>query len=153
MKKPIVIIAVVAALMLSAGLGGGYYLSSAGLWPFNAAEGEAAEEEAANAEPAGLVTMEAFLTNVRGPGGSHHVRVSVELAISPEERAAKIQDDKLLMARLRDQILTLLSNRTTDELSSAEGKQALRGQIHQKLTDVIKDGRLQEVLFSDFVVQ
>ena len=60
----------------------------------------------------GVLEMETFLTNINDPEGQRHARLRVKLAVVPEERVAEIKADALLMARLRDRILTLLTSKT-----------------------------------------
>ena len=80
-------------------------------------------------------------------------KLQLKLAVAPDTRAAEIQEDAVVMARLRDQVLTLLSSKTPKDLSSEEGKVGFRGEIRDKLTPLIEDAELREVLFSKFVVQ
>jgi flagellar FliL protein len=147
-KKTIIISAVGALVLLGAGLGGGYYLTTSGTL--------GADAEAAGPEPEpetlGVIELEPFLTNI-GAGGKRHARVSIKLAVSPEERAAEITEDTLAVARLRDLVLTLLTSKSLEDLASPEGKAALRKEIAEKATAVIEPGTVKEALFGEFVVQ
>jgi flagellar protein FliL len=109
---------------------------------------EAAEE--APPEPATIVKLDPFLTNI---AGERRARVEVALAISPVSRAEEVQADALLVARLRDKILTMLAARTYEELSSSSGKEAFRKNVRSAAQQVIVDGEVQEALFVDFVIQ
>ncbi len=145
-KKTMIIAGVGAFVLLGGGLGGGYYLTQNGMLG-----GEAAEAEP-EPETLGVIELEPFLTNV-GSSGKRHARVSIKLAVSPEERAAEVTEDPLAVARLRDLVLTLLTSKSFEELSSAEGKAALREELVQKANAVIEPGTVKEALFGEFVVQ
>ena len=109
---------------------------------------------AAAAKPSiGLVEMESFLTNINDANGKHHARLQLKIAISPESVATAVKGNPLLMARMRDQGLTLLTSKTYQELSQSEGKERFRGEIAERLAPLLPDGKVSEILFSDFVVQ
>ncbi len=111
-------------------------------------EGEAEEVQ----EPtAGILEMETFLTNINDR--DRHARVQVKLAVAPESRIADIQGDALLMARLRDKVITLLTSKTYKDLAGSQGKQAFREEIQTELQPLIEEADLKEVLFADFVVE
>ena len=101
----------------------------------------------------GVLEMETFLTNINDPEGQRHARLRVKLAVVPEERVAEIKADALLMARLRDRILTLLTSKTYRQLNDAKGKELFRKEILERLNPLLESGEVKEVLFSDFVVQ
>ena len=113
-------------------------------------EGEAGDEAE---QTVGVLEMETFLTNINDPAGERHARVSVKLAIAPEEQVAETKADPLLMARLRDRILTLLTSKTYRQLNDAKGKELFRKEIRERLNPLLESGEVKEVLFSDFVEQ
>jgi len=119
--------------------------------------GEPAPATAANApaveEPVGLVAMDTFLVNLNDPAGDRFMKLTLRLTISPESTADKVETDPLLMARLRDRILTVLTAKSFMELVSPLGKENLRHEIQVELDPLIDSGNVQDVLFSEFVVQ
>lgn len=147
-KTVMILLAVNAVVMLGAGAGIGYFV----LQPDSA---EAADEEVVE-EPAvapGLIELEPFLTNIDGGQGAHKARLQVKLAIAPLERADEISSDALVMARMRDRILSLISSKGYDELSAPDGKTMLRDAIQTEVASVLEGDDVREVLFADFVVQ
>jgi flagellar FliL protein len=117
------------------------------------------EEESADAEEqkvdqkAGLVPLKTFIVNLNDPGADRYVKVEVQLTIAPETLAQEIVDDELTIVRFRDRIVTLLSSKTYTELSKPLGKETLRREIKARLVPLVEEGEIQDVLFSDFVVQ
>lgn len=107
--------------------------------------------EASSGGPAAILVLETFLTNIND--GDRHARVQVKLAVVPQEAVEAMKTDEVLMARLHDRVLTLLSRKTYRELSEPEGKEAFRKQILDELAPLVTKGQVQEVLFSDFVVE
>jgi flagellar FliL protein len=113
-------------------------------------ESPAAEE---GPVPPGLLELDSFLTNISDPSGERYCKLGVKLAIAPADKVAAIKDDPLLVARIRDQILTSLTAKTFPELAAAEGKEVLRQQIQEEVGRLLQGCEIRQVLFSEFVVQ
>lgn len=143
MNKKTLIIVAAAVVVLAGGGGAAYYFMSA----------EPAEAAVEPKPSVGLIEMETFLTNINDPRGKHHARLQLKVAISPESAAEAVKSEPLLMARMRDQVLTLLTSKTFDELSQSDGKESFRKEIAGRLAPLVDSGKVEEVLFSDFVVQ
>lgn len=146
-KKKLIMIGGAVVVLLAGGGGAAYYF---GL--FGGGEVEAAE--AAPVElPAGLLELQPFLTNIADKRDDHAARLQVKLVIAPEEKIAEIQADALMMARLRDDILSLLATKAFDELKTPEGKEAFRAELFESLQEHFEDVEMREILFGDFIVQ
>lgn len=131
--------------LLGAGGAGYYYLNS-----------QQTSAEAAPAAPKknlGLVDLDPFLTNIAGPRGEHHIRMQVKLAISPSRRADELRNDALLVTRLRDNILTILTTKSVGELSTPQGREQFRRELLAAANGLTDDVEVEEALFTDFVIQ
>lgn len=146
MSKKLLILIVAGALVLG---GGGFFAMKLLGGGDARAAGAAAEEE----PPAGLLPMETFLANVADRSGERFARLELKLAVVPKEKVDEIENDPLLMARMRDRVLTLLTSKTFEELSDPMGKEGFRSEIRMRLSPLVEDGEIKEVLFSEFVVQ
>jgi len=142
MKNKKLLIGILAVVLLAGGGAAYYFLSAAN-------PAEAAEEEIPP-EPAAIVTLDPFVTNI---AGERRARVQVALAVAPISRSEEVQEDALLVVRLRDKILTMLAAGTYEELSSPKGKEDFRKRVQITAQQVITDGEVQEALFVDFVIQ
>ena len=131
------------AVVLLAGGGAAYY----SLFGPNPAE---AAREFPLLEPAAVVRLDPFLTNI---ADERRARVQVALAVAPVSRSEEIQTDALVIARLRDKILTMLAARTYEDLNTPSGKEDFRNEVRTAAQQVIADGVVQEALFVDFVIQ
>ncbi len=145
MSKKLLILIVAGVLVL----GGGGFFAMKLLGGGDARAAAAAEEE----PPAGLLPMETFLANVADRSGERFARLELKLAVVPKEKVGEIENDPLLMARMRDRVLTLLTSKTFEELSDPMGKEGFRSEIRMRLSPLVEDGEIKEVLFSEFVVQ
>lgn len=142
MKNNKLLIWILTAVLLAGG-GAAYYFL-VGPDPAEAAV------EGIPTDLAAIVNLDPFVTNI---ADEHRARVQVALAVSPASRSREVQADTLLIARLRDKILTMLAASTYEELSSPQGKEGFRKKIQIAAQQAVAEGDVQEALFVDFVVQ
>jgi flagellar FliL protein len=140
----------IAVLLLGAGGGTTAVLMWGG--SDDAADGEASQAEAPRQE-AGLLTMDTFLVNLNDRSGDHYLKLTLRLTVLPSALAEDIKGDDLLRARLRDRILTILTAKTLEEIGTPLGKESLRHEIQANVRPLLGDGEVEDVLFSEFVVQ
>jgi len=111
----------------------------------------------AAAEPAladrGLVTFEPFLVNLADAGGTRFLKVNVQLVLGTIEEAKKVQDTPVIAMQVRSGILELLTQQSAAALVTTQGKEALKAAIKAKTTGLLRDQKVIDVLFSEFVVQ
>jgi flagellar protein FliL len=135
-------------LVLLLGGGGGAY------WYFfaNPATAEAAAEEEPK-EPPGIVAFEPFVVNLADEGGSRFFRVSLSLLIAGEENAKHVEESKVMVTRVRSEILELLATQIAEHLITPEGKAELKKAIAERATHALEHAEVTDVLFTEFVVQ
>ena len=113
--------------------------------------------EPLHGEVAGLATDEPTGVEQLGRGsdaeGERFAKLQLRLTVVPFDQAAKIEEDPLVQAKMRDRILTLLTGKSYEELSTPVGKEGFRREIKTVLSPLLEKGEIQEVLFQDFVVQ
>jgi flagellar FliL protein len=146
MKKLMLIVLVVAGVLLGVGGTAAFFL----MGPKPAVAEGAAEPELG---PPGIISMETFLVNVPTSTGDGYVKVNMRLAVTPASLTGAVEGDELLQAKLRDRVLTLLTSKSAEELISPLGKEGFRREIKSVLGPLLDGGEIQEVLFSEFVVQ
>lgn len=163
-KFPILIVAIAGGLLLLGAASGGawWWMHRSGAKaPPAAAKAEGGEAAKPTAETegaetpgeAGLVGLEPFIVNLNDPKGERYMKVTLRLTVTPAEIVEKISKDEIFMARARDRILTVLSAKTVQDVGSPIGKETLRREILARVSPLVAGGKLEDVLFSDFVVQ
>jgi flagellar FliL protein len=55
--------------------------------------------------------------------------------------------------QLRDAIITLITNKTSEDLITAEGKIILKDEIKQRANQILGEGTVLNVYLTDFVMQ
>ena len=105
-----------------------------------------------------LVALEPMVVNLADTGGHSYLRAAVTLRMQDEPAAKKEKSEadksaKTDTADLRDTILAVLSVETPEALLSADGREALKSRLKQKLSQRNSDARVLDVYFTDFLVQ
>jgi flagellar basal body-associated protein FliL len=79
-----------------------------------------------------------------------YLKITIDLEVSDQSTADIVT---ARMPQLRDVAILALSNKSSADLGSGDGKAALKAELHRKLGDVLPEGKLTSVYFSDMVVQ
>ncbi|MBT8339422.1 MAG: flagellar basal body protein FliL [Desulfatitalea sp.] len=109
---------------------------------------EQAEEEAAAMGP--IYKMDTLIVNLADQGGKRYLRVTMELELSAPEVLEEIQTR---MPQLQNTILMVLPSKQYSEISTTEGKMALRDELIAKMNAILRKGTVNTIYFTEFVVQ
>jgi len=127
-KKLIIIIASVLLLVLLGGGGALFYINKQRAAAAAAAEAEGDEPaapaaaHAADKAPPVYLPMDNLVVNLADPGGERVAQVGITLEVLDAHASDSV---KAYMPTIRSGVLLLLSQRTAEDLLSAEGKQKL----------------------------
>lgn len=97
-----------------------------------------------------MYPLDTFTVNLLSESGRRYLKVELNLEIEGEELTVELDSKKPV---LRDIIIRLLSSKTLEEISTIKGKDKLKEQIVSEINMRLKDGRILNVYFVDFVVQ
>lgn len=156
-KKMLIIILAVVILVVVLGAGAAFFL----LKKQGADEGAEAEEAPAKASkvdpksPPTYLPLENMVVNLADPGGNRFAQVGITLQLADLATSDAI---KVFMPGIRNGILLILSQRTTEELLQVQGKEQLAADIIAEISRQLgyegkKQNPIQAVLFSSFIVQ
>ncbi len=155
-NKVMIIILGVVVLMMGM-MGTGFFMlwskMSATVAQVQNAEGseQAQREEAEKEASIGpLYKMDTLIVNLADQGGKRYLRVTMELELSSAEVQEEIEKR---MPQLRDAILMILPTKQYVDISSTQGKIALRDEILNKMNSYLKKGSIATIYFTEFVVQ
>lgn len=143
-RKRFVLLAILIAL-----------LSGVGVWMVTGGGKEwvATQLEPKPPEPV-FVALESMTVNLQPENGDRYLQIGIVLKSYDKDTDGLV---KMIMPDLRSRILMLLSSKTPAELYQASGKQALIKEIltltRQPYSATIKDLKVKEVLFTNFVIQ
>ena len=149
-KKPLLIILIVAVVVIA---GGGF-----GVWKFVLSDSNAEEtEQSGKADHGGdgqgqhvsLHSLDPFIVNLYDRDGMRYLKVKIEMELNnlaEEEVKPKIP-------KIRDSLIILLSSKKYHEIGSIEGKMRLREEIAYRINAILGEGAVNDIYFTDFVVQ
>ena len=97
-----------------------------------------------------MYPLDGFTVNLLSESGRRYLKVEMNLEIEGEELSAELDTKKPV---LRDIIIRILSSKSLEEISTIKGKEKLKEQIVNELNMHLKDGKVKNIYFTDFVVQ
>jgi flagellar FliL protein len=155
MSKKLLIIITLVVVLLIGGMGAGFFLmwnKMAAMNPANATQNKSDEKETEEkpAEFGPVYTLKPFIVNLADPGGKRYLRMSMDLELKTEEASLLAQKR---LPQIRDAILMIVPTKRTSDISSVEGKIALRDEIITRLNGFLKSGAVTNIYFTEFVIQ
>jgi flagellar FliL protein len=150
--KKLIVIGVVLLVLLGAGGGGAWW------WMHRAEAAEPAGQErkveaAIDPSDTGVLGLDPFLVNLADKDSPRFLRATLRLVVGPKKQAAELNEDDVAKARIRSSVLELLTEQTSDKVVTPEGKAALKKTIVERSSKILSEGKVTDVLFSEFVVQ
>lgn len=134
---------IVGAVLVLGGIGGGYWYAR------NSSRTPAEEPK----EPPAIVNMDPFVVNLSDPGGARFLRVTMGLVVDGEDKAKEFAENPVARMKVRSGIIELLSQQTAARLTTPEGKSDLKKAITTRTTESDEQLKVDDVLFSEFIVQ
>lgn len=148
----LIIVAVVVMMMM-----GGDEEAAAD--PAAAGAAGAATQQAAAARPktnSDMLTvgpmhpLDQFIVNLLSQSGRRYLKTTMNLELDNEALVAELTNKE---AVIRDIIISVLSSKTIEEISTSKGKDKLKEELTIKVNEVLVDGQIKNVFFTDFVIQ
>ncbi|HTB22105.1 MAG TPA: flagellar basal body-associated protein FliL [bacterium] len=100
-----------------------------------------------------LEHMGDFLVNLADVEETHYLRTEIDLEQnygSSPEFGNEIGNRK---AQLRDIIISTLSSKSSEDLRTPEGKEALKEELKERINSVLAKGQIARVYFTEFAIQ
>lgn len=155
-KKMLIIILAVVILLVVAGGGAAFFLLKKKGGGEEEAEAEKTKAPKVDLKsPPTFLPLENMVVNLADPGGNRFAQVGITLQVADLKTGDAI---KVFMPSIRNGVLLLLSQRTTEELLQVQGKEQLAADIIAEVSRQLgyegqKNNPIQAVLFSSFIVQ
>lgn len=97
-----------------------------------------------------MVDIEPFIVNLDDPNAKHFLKVAITLEVPDEKTKDEIGK---LMPKIKNEIIMVLSSKTLADVIPVDGKIKLRDELMIRLANILGQGKLNNVYFSQFVVQ
>lgn len=150
-NKVVIIILGVVVLMMGM-MGAGFFMlwSKMSVTVAQVRNAEGSEQTQKEVSMGPLYKMDTLIVNLADQGGKRYLRVTMELELSSTEVQEEIEKR---MPQLRDAILMILPTKKYVDISTTQGKIALRDEILNKMNSYLKRGSIATIYFTEFVVQ
>lgn len=154
MSNKVLIIVALVFLVLLGMMGTGFFF----MWnKMNAANAHSADSGETGAPPAEELVkigpihpLDTFIVNLADEGGSRYLRVTMNLELKDKDAVALVQER---LPMIRNGVLMLLPAKKYADISTVEGKDALRDELVAKLNGFLKPDSVANIYFTEFVVQ
>jgi len=112
-------------------------------------EGGADQDEAQEGEEAlgAIFPLETFVVNL---SGGSFIRLQLQLEFTERDIPQRFYSK---LVPIRDAIITLLSARTSSDVSSVKGKEVLKAELKELVNDQLKREDVKQIYFTQFIVQ
>ena len=97
--------------------------------------------------------LETFVLNLAGEDERAYLRVGIDLGLRDPAKKEKEGDAAFPVALVRDTILGVLSAARPDDILTLAGKQTLKANILKALRERVPELAVQEVYFTEFLIQ
>ena len=132
-SKKLIVIGAVLVLLVIVGAGAAWFLASRSQAAEDEEGAEPVRKEAVKVVPT-FLPMENMVVNLADPGGDRFAQVGITLELADGKTSEKV---KSLMPTIRSGVLMLLSQRSSEELLSREGKEKLAADIRGEVLDAL----------------
>ena len=98
-----------------------------------------------------MVALGDFTTNMAMNGNSgKFMKTKVNVRTTGEEVSEELIERNVLV---RDAVIRTLSQKRFDDIASMAGKQRLKDQISEEINAIVTKGSIEEVYFTEFIIQ
>ncbi len=155
MSNKILVLLIGVMMMLILGLGGGLFMMWNQLSALNAqsvADAGGQPDEVASLEQSlgPIFSLDTFIVNLADKGGTRYLRVTMDLELGNSDL-----EDELYkrLPQVRDSLLMILPSKRFEDISTVQGKTALRDEMLEALNGYLAQGKITNIYFKEFVVQ
>jgi flagellar protein FliL len=97
-----------------------------------------------------VIELLPFVVNLADKDDSRYLRMSVSLGIGETKEE---KPDPILLTRVRNAMLSVLTTKTADEILTPEGKATLRKELLKAARAAVEEPHIEAIYITDFIVQ
>jgi len=155
MSNKILVLLIGVMMMLMLGLGGGLFMMWNQLSALNAQSvadaGEQPDEVVSLEQSLGpIFSLDTFIVNLADKGGTRYLRVTMDLELGNSDLEDELHKR---LPQVRDSLLMILPSKRFEDISTVQGKTALRNEMLEALNGYLGQGKITNIYFKEFVVQ
>ncbi len=97
-----------------------------------------------------MYPLDKFTVNLMSENGRRYLVAKINLEEDSEELTPELDKKTAL---IRDIIISILSSKTVEEITTAKGKAKLKDEIINQINKYLEDGEIRHIYFTEFVIQ
>jgi len=109
-----------------------------------------ASEQSKKVQEVANFALEPFILNLANHGSEGFFKISLSLELA---NTSLVETAKVKTPQLRDAIITLLSAKSSEDLVAPEGKIQLKDEVLLRANEILREGAVRNIYFTDFVMQ
>lgn len=91
-----------------------------------------------------------FVVNLITQNGRRYLKTSISLELSNAKLQQEVDNKTTIM---KDIIIDVLSSKSIEEIVTTKGKERIKDEILQRINQILIDGHIKNIFFTEFVVQ
>lgn len=152
MNKKVLMLGLLALLVVGGGGAGFFFMS--GEEPKEKEKSSDAQAEAEHEADPGfigpVIDLEPFVLNLADRDQLRYLKVAIKLQL---DRPQEETDFTIKLPAIRDALLVLLTSKESRSLRTVDGKMLVRDEIGGRVNTIMKKGKIQQVFFTEFIIQ
>lgn len=97
-----------------------------------------------------IIELQPFVVNLADREDSRYLRMSVSIGVGETKEE---KPDPILLTRVRNAMLAVLTTKTADEILTPQGKSILRKELLKAARAAIEEPHIEALYITDFIVQ
>lgn len=154
--KKFILIGVVLVLLLGGGGAGYYFLRIAGAEaaeePDKKADKKSTAKKESDEDVKKVIEVPPFIVNLADAEQARYLRMTVSLGVGGEG-GEKDKPDAVFLTKVRNAMLAVLSEKTSEQILTVEGKSKLRKELLKAAQASAEEPEVIAIYITDFIVQ
>ena len=91
-----------------------------------------------------------IIVNLASQSGRRYLKTTINAELSSDNLTVELDTKK---PAIRDTMISVLSSKTFEEISTAKGKENLKNELVERINESLVDGKIVNLFFTDFAIQ
>ena len=97
-----------------------------------------------------VTPLESFIVNLADQDANRYLKLTAHLEVANESVVSAVEARN---PQIRDAFITLLASKSIADVADVKGKVKLRREMIMRLNDILGEGSVTQVYFTEFIVQ
>lgn len=97
-----------------------------------------------------MYAFDQFIVNLTTQSGRRYLKTTINVELTQPTLTAELDTKR---AVVRDTVISILSSKSIEEISTSKGKDKLKSEIVERLNEFLVDGKVVDLFFTEFVIQ